>query len=120
MEISTGIVKLYKNAVFRLFLGIAISLLLGEFLANNAQNIHSIIVIKLLVMLFFCSFGFLSGFAIIDILGSVIYSFHTRNNQQNIDKEPLKSFITHIDKIKFILKLFLMFFLLVVTYRFVL
>lgn len=104
---SESIFPLYTNLVFRFFLGISLYLLSVYIMLHCVRSITSLKIINLLGIY---AFFYYTVFSIIDGGIERLASFHINNNSANINKQPIKWYLSNRLNISKLLKFMFNFF----------
>lgn len=107
IRISESVFPLYNNLVFRFFLGIALYLLSVYIIFHHVRNITSLKIVHLLGIY---AFFYYTIFSMIDGGVKRLAAFHIKNNSTNIDKQPIKWYLSNQFNISRFLKLIFVFF----------
>lgn len=100
---------LFKNKIFRVFLGGGIFTSFGLGTRDWVYTISTpaeVILFKIMFYLAAYSFLYFTFFSIIDLLFERVASFHEKYNKANLHRQPIKVFISKRVTLAFIMKTF--------------
>jgi hypothetical protein len=106
---------LFKNKIFRVFLGGGIFISFGLGTRDWVYTISTpaeVILFKIMFYLAVYAFLYFTFFSIIDLLFERAISFHEKYNRANLHRQPIKGFISKRVTMALIMKTFFTLFLI--------